>query len=79
MTGIALEASELEDAMERFEGQIDRAVAANPEIEELVRAARVGAGRRSSELPTDVPSGDTLARDFQRFLRQRGDGRRATS
>ena len=36
-TGIAIEASELEDAMDRFETQVDRAVAANPEIEELVR------------------------------------------
>ena len=36
-TGIAIEASELEDAMEPFETQVDRAVASNPEIEELVR------------------------------------------
>ena len=73
MTGIAIEASELEDAMDRFESQIDRAVAANPEIEELVR--RLEAEQPEDvELPTDMPSGDTLARDFQRFLRQRGDG-----
>src|SRR5947208_2098577 len=37
LTGVAVEASELEDATERFEEQIDRAVSANPEIEELVR------------------------------------------
>ena len=73
MTGIAIEASELEDAMDRFESQIDRAVAANPEIEELVR--RLEAEQPEDlELPADMPSGDTLARDFQRFLRQRGDG-----
>lgn len=73
MTGIAIEASELEDAMARFEAQIDRAVAANPEIEELVR--RLEAEQPDAvELPTDMPSGDTLAREFQRFLRQRGDG-----
>jgi proteasome assembly chaperone (PAC2) family protein len=73
MTGIAIEASELEDAMDRFESQIDRAVAANPEIEELVR--RLEAEQADEvELPADVPSGDTLAREFQRFLRQRGDG-----
>jgi proteasome assembly chaperone (PAC2) family protein len=75
MTGIAIEASELEDAMDRFESQIDRAVAANPEIEELVR--RLEAEQADEvELPGDVPSGDTLAREFQRFLRQRGDGER---
>jgi proteasome assembly chaperone (PAC2) family protein len=72
ITGIALEASELEDAMERFEGQIDRAVAANPEIQELVQ--RLESQQEDElELPQDVPSGDTLARDFQRFLRQRTD------
>ena len=70
LTGIALEASELEDAMERFEAQIDRAVAANPEIEELVQ--RLESQQQDElDLPQDVPSGDTLARDFQRFLRQR--------
>jgi proteasome assembly chaperone (PAC2) family protein len=75
MTGIAIEASELEDAMDRFESQIDRAVAANPEIEELVR--RLEAEQADEvELPGDVPSGDTLAREFQRFLRQRTDGER---
>jgi proteasome assembly chaperone (PAC2) family protein len=37
LTGIAVEASELEDATARFDEQVDRAVSANPEIEELVR------------------------------------------
>ena len=72
LTGIAIEASEMEDAMNRFNSQIDRAVAANPEIEELVR--RLEAEQPDElELPGDVPSGDTLAREFQQFLRQRGD------
>lgn len=72
LTGIALEASELEDAMERFEAQINRAVAANPEIDELVQ--RLESQQQDElEAPQDVPSGDTLARDFQRYLRQRTD------
>jgi proteasome assembly chaperone (PAC2) family protein len=37
LTGIAIEASELEEATERFDEQIDRAVSANPEIQELVQ------------------------------------------
>ena len=66
LTGVALEASELEDAMERFENQVNRAVSANPEIEELVR--RLESEQDDEiELP-EVPSGDALARDFQRFL-----------
>jgi proteasome assembly chaperone (PAC2) family protein len=72
-TGIAIEASELEDEMDRFETQVDRAVASNPEIEELVRRLE-SEQDEAPELDTgDMPSGDTIARDFQRFLRQRTD------
>ena len=48
---VAIEASELEEAMERFETQVDRAVAANPEIEELVR-------RLESEQAEEQPRSD---------------------
>ena len=72
-TGIAIEASELEEAMDRFETQVDRAVASNPEIEELVRRLE-SEQDDAPELDTgEMPSGDTIARDFQRFLRQRTD------
>lgn len=70
LTGVAVEASELEDEMSRFEEQVDRAVSANPEIEELVH--RLEAEQEEQEIdPTqDVPSGEKLASEFQRFLRQ---------
>jgi predicted ATP-grasp superfamily ATP-dependent carboligase len=71
LTGIAVEASELEDATAHFDEQVDRAVSANPEIEELVRnleAAQEG----EFEPSQDVPSADDIAQEFQRFLRQRG-------
>jgi len=71
LTGIAVEAAELEEETADYEEQIGRAVAANPEIEDLV--SRIEA--EQSELldeEGDLPSGDTLAQDFQRFLRQRG-------
>jgi proteasome assembly chaperone (PAC2) family protein len=71
-TGIAIEASELEEAMDRFEQQVDRAVASNPEIEELVQRLE-SEQDESEELGEDVPSADSIARDFQRFLRQRSD------
>jgi proteasome assembly chaperone (PAC2) family protein len=73
LTGIAVEASELEEETTDYEEQIGRAVAANPEIEELV--ARIEAEQvdlMDGEGP-ELPSADTLARDFQRFLRQRGE------
>ena len=72
LTGVAVEASELEEATERFDGQIDRAVAANPEIEELVQRLE-NEQAESVELEEDVPSGESIASDFQRFLRQRTD------
>ena len=76
-TGVAIEASELEDAMTRFETQVDRAVASNPEIEELVRRLELEQDDEPEFSEGDIPSGDTIARDFQRFLRQRGEHRRA--
>jgi proteasome assembly chaperone (PAC2) family protein len=72
-TGIAVEASELEDAMDRFETQVDRAVASNPEIEELVRRLEAEQADEPNLGGGEVPSGDAIARDFQRFLRQRTD------
>jgi proteasome assembly chaperone (PAC2) family protein len=71
MTGVAIEASELEEAAERFDEQIDRAFAANPEIEELVQRLEQEQAE-SVDLSDDVPSGEALASEFQRFLRQRG-------
>ena len=71
LTGIAVEASELEDAIVRFEEQVDLAVQANPEIQELVQ--RLEAEQEPELDPGgEVPDGDELAQDFQRFLRQRG-------
>ena len=70
-TGIAIEASDLEESAGQFEEQIDRAVEANPEISQLVRQLEE-AQQDEFDLGGDVPSGDALARDFQRFLRQRG-------
>jgi proteasome assembly chaperone (PAC2) family protein len=72
LTGIAVEASELEEDTAAYEEQIGRAIAANPEIEELV--SRIEAEQADLlEDETELPNADTLAREFQRFLRQRGD------
>jgi proteasome assembly chaperone (PAC2) family protein len=72
LTGIAVEASELEEETEDYEEQIGRAVAANPEIEELVE--RIEAEQADMfEEGGELPNADSLAREFQRFLRQRGN------
>jgi len=71
LTGIAFEASELEDASTRFEDQVDRAVSANPEIQELVHNLEASQ-EESIEFGQNV-SADDIAQEFQRFLRQRGE------
>lgn len=71
LVGVAVEASELEEETSSYEEQVTRAVAANPEIEELVQRLEQEQADRL-ELRTDLPSGETLARQFEQFLRQRG-------
>ncbi len=71
LTSIAVEASELEDASARFTEQVDEAVAANPEIEELVRNLEASQ-EEDYEISQNMPSADDIAQEFQQFLRQRG-------
>jgi proteasome assembly chaperone (PAC2) family protein len=71
LTGVAVEASELEEASERFTEQVDEAVGANPEIEELVRNLEASQ-EEDYQITQEMPSGDDIANEFQRFLRQRG-------
>lgn len=72
LTGIAVDASELEEETDSYEEQVGRAVAANPEIEELVQRIEEQQSEQLSEEGEDLPSADTIAQDFQQFLRQRG-------
>jgi hypothetical protein len=69
---VAVEASGLEEESESYENQVNRAVAANPEIEELVQRLEAEQSDRL-EMEEDVPSGESLARDFERYLRQQGN------
>ena len=73
LAGIAVEASELEEESETFEQQVSNAVAANPEIQELVDRLEREA-EEQVQLGENIPSGEALARDFERYLRQQGGG-----
>src|SRR5512132_3139673 len=73
LVGVAVEASGLEEEADSYESQVSRAVAANPEIEELVQRLEAEQADRL-DLEDDVPSGESLARDFERYLRQQGSG-----
>src|SRR3954463_5848990 len=74
LVGVTVVATELEDAAVDYERQVSRAVELDPDVqafvERLERAADEESGRPD---PGSLPSGDVLAREFQRFLRQRGD------
>src|SRR4051795_1093240 len=74
LVGVSVDASELEEGSAEYERQVNRAVQSDPDIQAFVERLEAAAGEE--EEATDlgqIPSGDALARDFQRFLRQRGD------
>jgi proteasome assembly chaperone (PAC2) family protein len=73
MIGIAVEATELEEAAAAFEQQVTQAVAANPEIKEMVERLEEQQDEVAGFSQQDVPSGDAIAQEFQRFLRQQSD------
>lgn len=74
LVGVTVDATDLEDAATEYESQVSRAVELDPDVqafvERLERAADEESGRPD---PGNLPSGDVIAREFQRFLRQRGD------
>jgi proteasome assembly chaperone (PAC2) family protein len=71
LTGVAVDATDLEEETTSYEEQIGRAVAANPEIEELVSRIEAEQVEQLGEEDENLPSADTIAREFQRFLQQR--------
>jgi proteasome assembly chaperone (PAC2) family protein len=73
LAGIAVEAAGLEEESESFERQVSNAVEANPEIQELVERLEREA-EEQARMGENLPSGEALARDFERYLRQQGEG-----
>jgi proteasome assembly chaperone (PAC2) family protein len=73
LVGVSVDASELETAAGDYERQVNLAVQSDPDVQAFVERLEAAAEDDDAELrPSDMPSGDTLAREFQRFLRQRG-------
>src|SRR5438067_2592396 len=73
LVGVAVDASELESAAADYERQVNVAVQSDPEVQAFVERLEQVAGAEINDDPGPLPSGDTIARDLQRFLRQRGD------
>jgi proteasome assembly chaperone (PAC2) family protein len=72
--GVAVEATELEEAAETYEEQVSAAVASDPEVKAFVERLESAMDEVEAESAPEenLPSGETIASDFQRFLRQRG-------
>jgi proteasome assembly chaperone (PAC2) family protein len=75
LLGVAIDAGELETASGEYERQVSLAVQSDPDVQSFVeRLEQAAEEDEADELPDprNLPSGDVLAREFQRFLRQRG-------
>jgi predicted ATP-grasp superfamily ATP-dependent carboligase len=72
LVGVSVDVSELERAAGDYERQVTLAVQSEPEIQAFVERLEEEADAEAERSPTRVPDGDTLAREFQRFLKQRG-------
>jgi proteasome assembly chaperone (PAC2) family protein len=73
LVGIAVDAMELETAAADYERQVNMAVQSDPDVQAFVERLEQAAGSEPDDDPGPLPSGETIARDLQRFLRQRGD------
>jgi proteasome assembly chaperone (PAC2) family protein len=75
VVGVAVDATELEEAAGEYERQVNRAVESDPDVQAFVeRLERAAAEEEEAPDLDSLPSGDVLAKEFQRFLRQRGSG-----
>jgi proteasome assembly chaperone (PAC2) family protein len=75
LVGVSVDASELEESSAEYERQVNLAVQSDPDVQAFVERLEQAAEDSETEIgPSQMPSGDTIAREFQRFLRQRGSG-----
>jgi len=69
---VAVEARALEESSEDYERQVNAAVATDPDVKSFVERLEQTLDESEEDVTPDrIPSGDSIARDLQRFLRQR--------
>lgn len=73
VTGIHVESEELREAAETFEEQVTQAVNSDPRLRTLVERLQEAAVERALD-DADLPSGDELAAELERYLREHGEG-----
>jgi proteasome assembly chaperone (PAC2) family protein len=71
LVGVVVDAGDLEAAAADYERQVNLAVQSDPDILAFVERLEQAAGEDETD-PFDLPSGESIASDLQRFLRQRG-------
>lgn len=76
VSGLAVDTGELERAARSFERQVGRAIEAEPRLRQLVEQLEEAADAAADDDPAihrDLPSGDELAAELERFLRERDE------
>ena len=75
LVGVSVDAEELERSAADYERQVSLAVQSDPDVQAFVERLEQAVEEEEAEegVSLDLPSGDVLAREFQRFLRQRGN------
>ena len=71
LVGVAVDASELESAAVDYDRQVNLAVQSDPDVQAFVERLEQATEEEDEPQPTHIPSGDAIARELQRFLRQR--------
>jgi predicted ATP-grasp superfamily ATP-dependent carboligase len=71
LVGVSVDAGQLEQDSADYERQVGLAVQSDPDVQAFVERLERTAESQTPEDP-EIPSGDRIAREFQRFLRQRG-------
>jgi proteasome assembly chaperone (PAC2) family protein len=71
LVGVVVDAGELESASADYDRQVNAAVQHDPDIQAFVEKLEANAGEDDTSA-FELPSGDSIERDLQRFLRQRG-------
>ena len=72
LVAVSVDATDLENATGEYERQVGLAVQSDPDVQAFVERLEAASDEDPPLNPREVPSGDTIAREFQRFLRQRG-------
>jgi proteasome assembly chaperone (PAC2) family protein len=72
LVGVVVDAGELESAASEYDRQVNLAVQHDPDIQAFVEKLEAAAGDDEVDA-FELPSGDSIERDLQRFLRQRGE------